>query len=176
MKWHSTLRETLISRTLKELTLIQNGEGFGVPIPFAVDPKTTNEAPVAKEERSRHRVWVRQPGSGLDKCQCTLQIAFGPKNSIKTAIIFRGSGKRICKDEIAAYHQGVDVFWQSRTWAGTAFSINWVKRTFAPAVGKLEEFVLFCDNLAVQVTAQFQSAVKSLGVIVWYVPAGATDI
>ena len=51
---------------------------------------------------------MSQPGSGLDNCQCTLKVAFGPKNrDIKTAIIFHGYGKRISKDEIAAYHQGV---------------------------------------------------------------------
>ena len=89
---------------------------------------------------------MSQPGSGLDKCQCILQVAFGPENrDIKTAIIFHGYGKRISKDEIAAYHQGVYVYWQSSAWAYTAFSINWVKRI--SAVSKLDDFVLFCDNL-----------------------------
>ena len=62
------------------------------------------------KERQQHRVWVAQPGSGLDKRQATLQMRIGPEGMSKLALIFRGTGKRISKDEIAAYDDDVDVF------------------------------------------------------------------
>ena len=88
------------------------------------------------------------PGSGLDKRQCTLQICFSPDDTkVRIAIIFRGKGKRICKDELEAYYKDVDVYWQSNAWADTEFSIQWAKKTLKPAVSDNEsEFVLFCDT------------------------------
>ena len=58
------------------------------------------------------KIWISQIGDGLDKRQCTLQIltrANGEQPRI--AIIFRGKRKKICEDEKAAWHPGVDVYW-----------------------------------------------------------------
>ena len=62
------------------------------------------------KERRDHRVWVAQPGSGLDKRQATLQICFSPEGMVKPALIFRGKGKRISQDEVLAYDTDVDVY------------------------------------------------------------------
>ena len=80
-------------------------------------------------------VCVSQPGSGLDKRQCTLQVAFGSvTKDVKIAIIFRGTGKKNSKDETEAYHESVDIYWQKNAWADTNFSVEWVKGTHSPAV------------------------------------------
>ena len=70
------------------------------PVPFVIDMKTTYEVPCGRgKERREHRVWIAQPGSGLDKRQATLQlcICFGPKTVMKPVLIFRGMGVRISK-------------------------------------------------------------------------------
>ena len=91
-----------------------------VPLPFAVDQKTAYE----RNDIGRYdKVWFCQPGSGLDKRQCTLQICFSPEdNHVKVEIIFRGKGKRIKPQERAAYHKDVDIYWQDNAWADTRVS------------------------------------------------------
>lgn len=102
MRWHSNLREGLI-KTGKDQVLYHPKWGrFApkrrlnaeqVPLPFCIDRKTTYKAPVPQPERRDHRVWVNQPGSGLEKRQCTLQLCFGPETVVRAALIFRGTGK-----------------------------------------------------------------------------------
>ena len=149
-----------------------------LPMPFAIDSKTTLEVNLSKTEKRDHRVWVANPGSGLDKCQCTLQVCISPERKVRTAIIFRGSGKRISADEIKAYHPDVDVYWQEKAWADTKFSVGWVRQTLKEGTKPLEgkEFVLFCDNLTAQVTEEFLQAVRENNGIVWLGVTGATDI
>ena len=54
------------------------------------------------------KVWIAQPGSGLDKRQCTLQIMKRAEGEQpRLAIIFRGKGKRISDDEKLAWHPDV---------------------------------------------------------------------
>ena len=60
--------------------------------------------------------------------------------------------------------------------ADTDVSVEWVRRTLAPAVANLDEFVLFCNNLEGQISLQFQDAVRRLNGIVWYGVANATDL
>ena len=59
------------------------------------------------------KVWISQPGSGLEKRQCTLKICFSPTGKQpKLAIVFRGTGKRISEDEKQSWHKDVDVYFQ----------------------------------------------------------------
>ena len=130
-----------------------------------------------KTKKKDHRVWVSQPGSGLDKRQCTLQICFSPEyNKVSVGIIFRGTGKRVTEEERAAYHKSVDIYWQKCAWADTQASVDWVRNTLASAVENLPEFVLFCDNLSAQTFDQFLSGIKALNGIVWFGVQDATDI
>ena len=76
------------------------------------------------KERQDHRVWATQPGSGLDKRQATLQMCFGRKGMSKPLLIFRATGKRISKDEIAVYDNDVEVYWQPNAWADNIFSVQ----------------------------------------------------
>ena len=132
-----------------------------VPLPFVIDKKTTYEVPCGRgKERRDHRVWVAQPGSGLDKRQATLQLCFGLKTVMKPALIFRGMGVRISKAEVLAYDKDVDIFWQAKAWADTRVSVEWVKKSLSPVVSSLPEYILFCDNLTTQVSDQFRKAVS----------------
>ena len=71
------------------------------------------------------KVWIAQPGSGLDKRQCTLQIMKRAEGEQpRLAIIFRGKGKRISDDKKLAWHPDVDVYWQEDAWADMEFPWN----------------------------------------------------
>ena len=118
MQWHCTFRESVIESGSSKATYDPRYGRFKpkqrinvdqVPLPFAIDRKKTYEHPVPQKDRKDHKVWVANPAPGLDKRQCTLQVAFSPVgNKMRLAIIFRGTGKRISKDETDAYHQDVD--------------------------------------------------------------------
>ena len=138
-----------------------------VPLPFAIDMKTTYERPLDKNEK----VWVGIPGSGLDKRQATLQLCTSPEGDLRAEIIFRGTGKRISKVEKQSYHKSVDVFWQSNAWADTAVSCEWVEKSLKPAIPQGEEFILLCDNLSAQVSDEFKQAVHDIkGIVIYGIP------
>ena len=65
------------------------------------------------------KVWVSNPGSGLEKRQCTFQVCFSAEdNSTRIEIVFRGKsdGKYINEIEKQSYHKGVNVYWQANAW------------------------------------------------------------
>ncbi|XP_065664823.1 uncharacterized protein LOC136086454 [Hydra vulgaris] len=155
MKWHSNLREKLIKSGSGKPTYDKKWGRFPlkkrinvdqIPLPFVVESKQTYKIPISKgNERRDHRVWVAQPGSGLDKRQATLQICFSPEEMVKPALIFRD----------------------------TTFSVKWVKNTVSNAVANLDEYVLLCDNLTDQVSDEFLNEVRQHKGIVWFgVPNG----
>ena len=90
------------------------------------------------------------------------------------------SGKRISASEKLAYHQEVDVYYQTNAWADTSFSVQWVQKTLKKGIEKSNhggrEFLLLCDNLTAQVTEDFKEAVRQINGLVWYGPPGATDL
>ena len=185
MKWHSELREGTIKTGSNRPNFdskwgrYRPAQRFNVdqvPLPFAIDTKTTYEEPVAKEKRKDHKVWVAQPGSGLEKRQCSLQVCFSPvKDRCRIAIIFRGKGK-ISEDERLAYHKGVDVYFQKCAWADKEVSVDWAEKTFGPIAKDLnDEFIIFCDNLDGQTCDGFREKIKQLNGIVRYGPVGKTD-
>ena len=109
MKWHVTLRERLIKTGRNDKYDLKFGrflptQRFNVdqsPLPFAINTKTTYEHVEPKNPENRHKkIWVSQPGSGLDKRQCSLQVCFRPSGlQPKIAVIFRGKGKKISAAE-----------------------------------------------------------------------------
>ena len=85
------------------------------PLPFVIDVKKTYE--YIEPGDKYHNTWISQPGSGLDKRQCSLQVMFRPEGKQPPpAIIFRGCGLRISQDEKMAWHPNVKVFFQKNTW------------------------------------------------------------
>ena len=184
MKWHSEIREGLV-KTGSNLPSYDAKWGrykpkqrFNVdqvPLPFAIDRKTTYEEPVSKEQRKDHKVWVAQPGSGLEKRQCSLQVCFSPvKDQCRIAVVFRGKGN-ISQDEREAYHKGVDVYFQKCAWVDREIAVEWATNTFGPAVKDLDDFVLFCDNLDAQTCDAFRQKISDMGGVTRYGPSGKTD-
>ena len=113
MDWHMNTRERLV-KSGNDITYDAKwgrflpSQRFNVdqsPMPFAIDSKRTYHLYEPGEDQNKSKVWISQPGSGLDKRQCTLQICFRPEGQQpKIAIIFRGKGKRISQDEKDAWH------------------------------------------------------------------------
>ena len=186
MTWHSTFRERCI-RTgatanydpkwgrflpMQRLNVDQS------PLPFVVHGKRTYEH-VPRGEGSLHNTWIAQPGSGLEKRQCSLQVMFRPVgNQPRLSIIFRGTGKRISMDEKLAWHPEVDVFFQSNAWLDKQVCIEWCKNTLTSFVQKesITKFVLLLDNLKGQMQEDFKEAVSELNGLLWYGLPDATDL
>ncbi|CAB1106733.1 unnamed protein product [Ectocarpus sp. CCAP 1310/34] len=58
------------------------------------------------DKRGAFRVAISLPFPGLEKRHCTMQVIFGPgEKTMRTSVIFRGTGKRISPVEKGAYHE-----------------------------------------------------------------------
>ena len=185
LKWHATLRERVI-RSGKDTTYNEKWgrflpeQRFNVdqsPLPFCVNMKKTYHKFDEGKSHRHDKVWISQPGSGLDKRQCTLQVCFRPTGvQPKLAIIFRGTGKRLSDDEKMAWHPDVDIYFQENSWVDTAFSMDWVQKTLKPATHDLNRFLLLCDNLSAQTSERFKEEVSSIKGLVWFGLPNATDL
>lgn len=123
-------------------------------------------------------VRVAQPASGaLRKRQATLQLCFRPSGvQPKPAIIFRGQG-RVKDEEKRQWDRRVDVYFQQNAWLDDRVAIEWTTRTLANAVADFdEEFMLFCDNLVSQISADFKQRVRKLKGYVINYPSGCSDL
>ena len=166
-KWHATLRERCI-RFGKDETYDEKwgrfkpAERLNVdqsPLPFVIDVKRTYE--YVESGSKNHDTWIAQPGSGLDKRQCTLQVAFRPEgNQPRLAIIFRGKGKRISQDEKLTWHSGVDVYFQLNAWMDTKVCCEWGERSSIAGLLKVQ-FHLETTKLLPSIVAPFGVVVKN---------------
>ena len=142
-----------------------------VPLPFIVQQDTTYETTGSTS------VWVAQPGSGLDKRQCTLQLCIRPSDSqpFPPAIIFRAKGK-VKEEKLKSYDPRVHVFWQKNGWMDKEVALQWVEKTFSPAVDKSHENVLFLDNLSCQCSDKFiLNCRRKANTVVYPLPPSSTD-
>ena len=69
-----------------------------MPYPFVIDQQSTYD-------EKGTSVWISQPGSGLDKRRCTLQICITPEDeqNVTPEIIFRGIENSSQKGKDAHY-------------------------------------------------------------------------
>lgn len=139
-----------------------------VPLPFVVDQEMTSDVTGSTS------VWISQPASGLDRRQCTLQLCIQPTElqNVPPAIIFCGKGKGK-PAEFQSYDKRVHVYWQDNgSMDGT---VAWMRNTFAPAIDKSKENVLFLDNLACQCTKDFHSLCREeANTLVYPLPPSVT--
>ena len=179
-KWHASFRERLVRTGFQTFYDPKWGhflprQRWNVdqcPLPFCNDTGKTYEL-VEKGKK----VWAAQPHSGADKRMCTLNICFRPEGTQpRIAIIFRGKGKRITKEEMQQWDTDVDVYWQKNAWADEQFCIEWAEKTLAQSVSQEDRFVLLCDNLTSHKMDTFKNAIHELGGLVWYGEPNATDI
>ena len=148
-EWHATTRERLIRTGFNDnyddkWGRVSSEQRFNVdqsPCPFALNLKRTYHVFEDCADQHQDKVWISQPGSGLDKRQCSLQICVRPTGiQPRLCIVFRGKGLRISDAERKSYHQGVDVFYQENAWVKVA--VEWVEKTLNPIVEELDRYVL----------------------------------
>ena len=186
-KWHATYREECIRTNFEDPSYDQKWGNFKPderinvdqsPLPFVVNSKKTHEF-ITPGEGASHNTWISQPGSGLDKRQCSLQVAFRYKGEQpRLAVIFRGKGKRITQDEKLAWHPDIDVYFQPNAWMDSNVNMQWTEKTLKSFVEqqKLKKYVLLRDNLEAHCTEEFKVAVRDQKGLVWYGLAGGTDL
>ena len=84
VEWHLTTWERLVWTNIGE-TYDQKWGSFLLnqcfnvdqsPMPFAIDMKQTHNLYEPGQHQNQEKVWISQPGCGLKKHQCTLQICF----------------------------------------------------------------------------------------------------
>ena len=185
LKWHATTREKLVSSGTSQQSYDSKWGYFlphqrinvdQSPLPFAVNMKRTYHRFEEGANPRQEKVWISQPGSGLDKRQCTLQVCFSPVGpQPKLGIIFRGKGK-LSQEEKDSWHPMVDIFFQDNAWADTNSSLSWAEKTLKPFVENKGRFVLFCDNLSSQTHEDFKAKISSMGGVVWFGLPNATDL
>ena len=96
-------------------------------------------------------------------------------------MIFRGTGKRITAVEKAAWHKGVEVYWQACVETDSAFCNSWAGNTYRKGVSGSsiaapeEQSILFADNLYGQTTEDFKRVLKECNTLLWLLPPKCTD-
>ena len=104
-----------------------------------------------KKGEKNHNTWISQPGSGMDKRQCFIQILYHPEaKQLKLGINFYGKG-RVVMDEKLACHKSINVFFQTNAWIDIHLCSKWIDTTLSTFVldEKLET-VLLLDNISCQ--------------------------
>ena len=165
LRWYSVLRERL-TRTVKQ---DDNDEKWGrfrpecrlnvdrSPCPFVFDSNCTYHQ--FTEDQHNEKVWISQPGAGLDKRQCSLQICFSPEGKQSPlGIVFRGAGKRRSENERSSWHKDGHTFFEDNAWVDTKVTVDWVNKSLKPATEHLlqKRFVSFAKNLTDQVHYDFK--------------------
>ena len=173
-KFHTNLREAVKSKRRKNPSYDPiwgcwlPANRYQVPLPFVNNQETTYA------DKGSSSVWIAQPGSGFDKRQSTLQLCVRPEGdqTVKPAIVFRGTGLRIGEDERQMYDDCVDVYFQNQD-----VNIQWTKRTFLPNIpDKTKENALLCDNVNFQFSKEFHSLCRNEGnTVVYLLPDNQTD-
>jgi hypothetical protein len=127
------------------------------------------------------RVWIKSPGSGLDKRQCTLQLLVRPLGKQPLpCLLFRGQPVptqawrlplRNLEEEL--YDKDVKVLWQAKAWADTETCVRWAEGPFGDFVRKHlggGPSLVLADNLGAQQQTAFIGSMERFG------PAGATHV
>jgi transposase-like protein len=146
-----------------------------VPGPFAPNLGPTLEF------RGTKKVVVVQPGNGLEKRQFTFNVCFLPRAAQQPplGILFRGTGARISRSELAAYDKRVMVSFQKKAWMDRPQALEWLRRVWKPYTDKIapdDNWLLFLDNLDAHVKGDFRPQLKEVAnTLAWLLEPDATD-
>ena len=80
------------------------------------------------------------------------------------------------EEELKSYDPRVHVFWQKNGWMDKEVALQWVEKTFSPAVDKSHENVPFLDNLSSQCSEEFTlNCQRKANTVVYPLPQSSTD-
>jgi len=134
------------------------------------------------DNRGTKTVHIRSKGPDASKRFCTFQVCMRlTSNKLirqpPLGIIFRGTGKRISKNESEGYDARVHVEFQPKAWADTEYSLIWIDRTLRQIQEDLPgESVLFLDNLSSQTSDEFVKMARKRKVRAHFLPSNCTDL
>lgn len=183
--FHQSLKERNKGRQLQPTSIFNFDEvisfvGFWivncrkVPLPFVNDCDRRT-----LDDTGAERVWVRQPGSGLEKRQATLFLCIAAgDNQPMPHVIFRGSGSQVMKSaEAEQWVKRVKVHFQQCAWVDTKTAVNIAQAMKSdPAFAYDDpERVFFCDNLDAHKASEFVNTMKPLGDLLFF-PPNVTDM
>ena len=144
---------------------------------FAFNTKRTYHLLEESTNQHKEKTWISQPGSGLEKWQCTLQNCFHPtRPHLKLSIIFRGTGKLFSDDEVQMWYPDVDVYFKEKAGIDPKISCDWAEETLKQTTADNSKFGLFCDSLTAQCKDEFKEEVLNINGVVWHGVPSATDL
>ena len=109
---------------------------------------------IFQKPKRKIKAWLNQPGSWLNKRQCTLQF-FPSRQQWERWCYIQRYWKMNFRGRKACIHNAADFYWQKSAWGDTEVSVDWVENTLKLAVKQLGEFLLFFGNLQGQVIDSF---------------------
>ena len=143
-----------------------------VPCPFAVSHNRTYDVKGAVQ------VWIKQPKDGLDKRQCSVVYCFRASGEqiVPPMIIFRGTGKRISRNEKNRWDSRVNVSFQRNAWMDKRGMQEWIK-LFRKKTKNTGEKILGLDNLDAHQDENVKTYAKDkCETILGFTPGGCTDV
>ena len=101
--------------------------------------------------------------------QTTVFPAKQPGKQPKLGILFRGKG-RMTVDKKSAYHESVNIFFQTNAWIYIDICRKWIDATLSTFVKdeKLEACLLLLGNLSCQESDEFKGKVSAIKGLCWY--------
>lgn len=140
-KWHTTTREKSVRTGRNDgydekWSRYQPKQRLNVdqsPLPFVIGTSRRYDHLDKDVDQHGHKVWISQPGSGLDKRQCTLQICFRPTGE-QQAWCYLPWNWKTHKPRWKGSLPDVDVYYQESAWVDTKVSVEWVQKTLSPSV------------------------------------------
>ena len=125
--------------------------------------------------------FIQMPhGSGLDKRQASLQLCIRAEGEqlVRIAIIMRGTGVRLCKEEKEAYARlrpFIAVYFQPKAWVDSAINLIWFKQFVTETNSLSGEKLLGMDRHGPQTTEIFKSIMQNHNTVPAYTPPDCTD-
>ena len=135
---------------------------------------------IVSNKMGEKTVWHRGAASGLDKCQCTVQLTVFADGEARVPplLIFRGKGLRISQAEKTKYNQRMRVQFQENVWCDEDRMLHWVnqmwKCPFSPNAEKPK--LLIADVHKAQKTTKVLNALEACKTTVAFVPPGCTSL
>lgn len=140
------------------------------PLPFSFTQGPTYETTNASS------VWVRGAASGLDKCQCTVQVTIFADGvpRVKPLLLFKEQGKRISLREQLQYNKHVTVSFQANAWYDEVVMEHWVRNCWKRCIK--EDTLLVLDVHKDQKTDHIKGLLLQCKITPVIVPPGCTSI
>lgn len=146
------------------------------PLPFVIDDSNIYDNAGLKE------VWYASAASGLDKCQCTVQLTLfaDGKQHERPIIIFRGQGKRISKTERDGWDKRGHIMFQQKAQCDKAIikervASEWANVFTNPHSASSTRKILVADVHAAQQTNAVKTALHNQKTELVNVPQGCTS-